>query len=294
VKKLYDLLELILKQPIVPFIRQSEYAVRKPWKSPKRRLLDYLLIYIQEGNCQFWVDDMKYRFQGGDFCLIQPGSTNDLEGLTDTITPYAHFDIFYNADREASFPTMAGQIDLTAYEHLLQPRLNDIYGIDVPVRLQPRNPNKFRDLLLQIVELWQYREPLSQLKAQHLTTELIIILLEDHSLTKPPINNSQLSFNWITSYFSFHLSEPITLQDMAARANMSPSRFSALFKKRFGTSPHQYLLDMRIRHARELLETTDLPQEKISAYCGFADIHHFSKAIKKRTGSPPGSFRNKA
>jgi len=55
--------------------------------------------------------------------------------------------------------------------------------------------------------------------------------------------------------------------------------------------PHRYLLEMRIAHAGELLRTTTLSQEDVAAYCGFADIHHFSKAFKRRTGVTPGAWR---
>jgi hypothetical protein len=50
-------------------------------------------------------------------------------------------------------------------------------------------------------------------------------------------------------------------------------------------------LRLRIEHARELLRTTDLPQRDIAQYCGFADVHHFSKAFKRLTRLPPGAHR---
>ncbi len=277
--------------PIVPFVRDCDYAVRHPWRSPERRLLDYLLVYVQEGECRFIVDGAVYRLQRGEFCLIQPGSLVDLEGVTDTITPYAHFDVFYNEERELSFPTRPGQIDLAAYRSLLQPRLDDTYAIQVPVRLKLRNPEKARDHLIQLIERWQEGTTIAKLKVQHLATEIILALLEEHLPHERAANSASPALNWITSYFSLHLSEPLSVQDMAERASLSPSRFSALFKRQYGVSPHQYLLAMRIRHAKELLETTDYAQEVVAEYCGFADIHHFSKAFKKNTGTTPGLWR---
>ncbi|QTH41367.1 helix-turn-helix domain-containing protein [Cohnella sp. LGH] len=288
---MYDLGELIAEKPIVPYIRECDYAVRKSWVMPERRLLDYLLVYVQDGRCRFKVDGVEYSFRDGDFCLIQPGSLNLLEGLTDTVTPFAHMDIFYQPEREQSFPTRAGQIDLSPYSHLLQPRLNDVYGIEVPVRLQPRHPAKFRDTFLHLVECWQHREPLMQLKAQHAATELVLAIIEEHQAVNQPVRPSPQSINWIMPYLSLHLGEPLSIREMAKRANLSPSRFSALFRQRFGMAPYQYLLELRVNHAKELIETTELSQEEIASYCGFANIHHFSKAFKKKTGRPPGAFR---
>ncbi|MGM0836439.1 MAG: helix-turn-helix domain-containing protein [Bacillota bacterium] len=285
--------ELVEERPIVPFIRESDYAVRKPWHAPNRRLLDYLLIYIQEGKCRFHVDGKEYQFQGGEFCLIQPGSLVELEGVTSTITPFAHLDFFYHPERKKSFPTKPGQLDLREYQHLLQPRLNDLHGIHVPVKLQLKNPGRFRDYLLQMVEVWQNREPIQQLKAQQLATDIMLIILDEHHSASQLESASSKALSWFPSYLSNHLSERLTLQQMAIRANLSVSRFSTLFKQQFGSSPHQYLLEMRINHARELLEKTDLTLEQIASYCGFANIHHFSKAYKKKMGKSPGQLRKR-
>ncbi|KKC47103.1 hypothetical protein VE23_08020 [Paenibacillus sp. D9] len=284
--------EYLNKHPIVPYIRECDYAVRKPWSMPERRLLDYLLIYVQEGTCNFRVDRTLYEFHKGEFCFIQPNSLNDLEGIVNTVTPFAHFDVFYAADREQSFPTRAGQVELSAYLHLMQPRLDEMLQVEVPVKLKPKNSTRFRDTFLQVVEFWQDRDPLMQLKAQAGLTELVIMLMEDVLERKQSQRTSPQTLNWITSYFSFHLNEPLSVADMARRANLSHSRFHDLFKQQYGMTPHQYLLEMRINHACELLQNTKLTQQQVADYCGFSDIHHFSKTFKKKLGIAPGQFRN--
>lgn len=288
----FNLFEMIRLQPVVPYIRESDFAHRDPWRCPERKLLDYLLIYFQEGTCRVVVDREEYLFEKGQFCLVQPGSLVDLEGLTETVTPFAHFDVFYNPERERSFPTRPGQIDLTEYEHLMQPRLNDVYGLHIPVLLQPRNPLKLRQTLLHMIELWQMSEPMMQLRTQLIATEIIVELLETYLDTRQNQHMAAANqLNWVGSYLSVHLNEPLSIEDMARRANLSPSRFSALFKERYGVSPHRYLLDMRVNHAGHLLKSTKLTQEEIASYCGFADVHHFSKTFKKRTGQAPGVWR---
>jgi len=282
---------LLARQPLVPYIRESDFAVRRPWKMPARRLLDYLLLYIQEGECRIEADGTEYVCTGGEFCLIQPGSLLLLEGVTSTITPFAHLDLFYNPLREQSFPTRAGQVDLTEYKELMQPRLNDLEDVRVPVRFTPAQPVRFRDTMLRMIASWQRSDPLSRLEAQHDATELILTVLREHGGQEKQAASAEPTLNWITSYFSFNLSEPLSVEQMAGRAHLSPSRFSAVFKERFGVPPHKYLLQLRIQHAGELLKTTGLGLQDIAAYCGFADIHHFSKAFKRSTGLSPGAYR---
>ncbi len=111
-------------------------------------------------------------------------------------------------------------------------------------------------------------------------------------LTPPPAETPQRrSLGWVPAYLSYHLGEPLSVADMAARARLSPSRFATVFREDFGLSPHQYFLRLRIEHAQELLRTTDLPQRDIAEYCGFADVHHFSKAFKRITQLSPGDYR---
>lgn len=283
--------ETISKMPVVPFIRQCDYAIRKPWVMPERRLLDYLLVYVQEGECLFEVDNHMYQLGRGEFIFIQPNSLNRLEGLTNTVTPFAHFDIFYHPRRTESFPTKAGQTQLSAYADLLQPRLDDLIESDIPARLQPTYESKFRDTFLKVVEQWQHRDPVTQLKAQTGMADIVAMILEQYSPSAPPSRAASTALDWVTSYLSFRLHEPVSVADMAKRANLSASRFNELFKAQYGVTPHRYLIDMRVNHACELLRETSLSQETIADYCGFADIHHFSKTFRSRMGMAPGAYR---
>jgi AraC-like DNA-binding protein len=202
-----------------------------------------------------------------------------------------HMDFFYNQNRELSFPTKAGQTDLSEFHHLLQPKLNDFSELTIPVHFQPENPIQFRDTFLKMIGVWQSGDTLGLIEAQNLGSELIYSILKKYGSYQLRTHKGPEGFNWITSYFSFHLSENITIDDMAKRARLSPSRFSSLFREHFGKSPYQYLMQLRIEHAEELLMTTSLKLYQIAEYCGFSDAQHFSKSFKKVNGKTPGNYR---
>ncbi|MEV4318819.1 helix-turn-helix domain-containing protein [Actinocrispum sp. NPDC049592] len=88
-----------------------------------------------------------------------------------------------------------------------------------------------------------------------------------------------------------HLSEPLTVDDLAARALMSPRTFARRFKALTGTTPHRWLLDKRLQHAEELLESTELPVDTIAGLAGFGSPdtlrHHFAL----RRGITPTAHR---
>lgn len=277
--------------PVVPFVRLADVVVRADWMTPPRRLLDYLLFAVQEGQCVVEIAGQDITLGCGDVILVQPDELHSLRGSERTVTPFIHFDVFYNDRRAESFATKGGHVSLAGYGELVQPRLNDLDWIDIPVRLAPAHPAQFRASLSRAIELWQAGDPLSRLQADHLVMELMLSLFRQHErgvLCDPP---QRRSLGWIPSYLSYHLGEPLSVADMAARARLSPSRFATVFREDFGSSPHQYFLQLRIEHAQELLKGTNLPLKQIAEYCGFADVHHFSKAFKQRVRQSPGAYR---
>jgi len=142
-----------------------------------------------------------------------------------------------------------------------------------------------------MVAIWPQRDSISQLEAQLLATDLVLSLLKDYSHERAAVTQHPQSLNWITSYLSLHLAEDLLVEDMARRANLSESRFCAVFRQRFGVPPHRYLLRLRVQHAEELLRSTDYTLQQIAEFCGFADVHHFSKSFKRIIGMPPGVYR---
>ena len=87
-----------------------------------------------------------------------------------------------------------------------------------------------------------------------------------------------------------HLGEPISVDDLAARAVMSPRNFARQFAARTGTTPHQWLIGQRLSRAQELLEHTGEPVEQVAARCGLTPLmlrRHFAR----RYGTTPQAYR---
>jgi AraC-like DNA-binding protein len=77
----------------------------------------------------------------------------------------------------------------------------------------------------------------------------------------------------------------------AAENGISYSSFRRLFKEHTGLSPNQYLLEMRMRKARNLLSNTTLSVQRIADETGFDSSFYFSRFFKQRTGLSPLKFR---
>ena len=79
------------------------------------------------------------------------------------------------------------------------------------------------------------------------------------------------------------LDEPLSIEQLAARAGMSPRTFARRFRAAHGTTPYRWLLEQRLLLARRLLETTDRPVERIAEHAGFGTAAalrvHFRRAL---------------
>jgi transcriptional regulator GlxA family with amidase domain len=77
-----------------------------------------------------------------------------------------------------------------------------------------------------------------------------------------------------------HLDQPLSVDDLARRALMSPRTFARRFRAATGTTPHRWLLDQRLLLAEHLLEDTDLGVEQVARRCGLGSVdtlrHHFT------------------
>ncbi len=87
---------------------------------------------------------------------------------------------------------------------------------------------------------------------------------------------------------------PHRLEDLAAMAGMSRASFSAHFITAFGQSPHDFLVESRMRRAAKLLQTTNLPVKTVAAKVGYRSRSNFTRAFKAFYGTVPAGSRSKA
>ncbi len=93
------------------------------------------------------------------------------------------------------------------------------------------------------------------------------------------------------AYINASYTEDIRIPSLAAMDNLSNSRYHTLFTKATGRSPRKYITELRMRHAAELLRTTDLSVKQIGLIVGYPDPHFFSKMFKNNMGVPPLEYR---
>lgn len=97
----------------------------------------------------------------------------------------------------------------------------------------------------------------------------------------------------VLQYIGANFTQKIMIEDIASAAgNMSPFHFAHTFKAALGQSPYQYILDQRLRQARDLLVQTDNPLAEIACATGFYDQAHMTEMFRRKIGITPAKMRN--
>jgi AraC family transcriptional activator FtrA len=97
----------------------------------------------------------------------------------------------------------------------------------------------------------------------------------------------RLTVDWALA----HLAEPLTVETLARQAATRPRTFARSFVAITGTTPLRWLLKQRVLLAQRLLETTDLPVERIAVDCGFGTPAGMRMHFQRQVGTSPLSYR---
>lgn len=238
----------------------SDYAIhRQSYNS-------YLLLYVVSGCGYVMLDGRRTPIGEGTLTLLdcyQPHQYGTEKGW-DIL--WAHFD-----------GTQA------------QPYYNAIVQGHTQTVLLP-DPYRAMRSLEKIFRMYHHERRASEAMINQyivvLLTELLINGAERESDGLSAIMEESLT------YITQNLDRPLTLEELARRAALSPFYFSRVFKRETGYTPHEYLVNARVNAAKFYLKTTAHSNKDISYRCGFTSESSFCTVFKRVTGITPQTYRN--
>ncbi len=250
----------------VPFI--YSHALNRPL-NPELHCHDfYEIIFLFSGNVSHCVNNVTYEMRDGDAAFLRPFDTHIFteqsqqlelfsisvvaEELGPLLSAY-HIDIApTTAKKEIHFSLSHGQ------QHTLLSMFRQIKSVTTPQR----------EIILRII----LGEALHELMRQQCMD----------------------SVEWIDKI----LAQMNTLPNMAAGvpallrlSNLSHAQLCRLVKKHIGQTPQHYIKELRLTHAYEMIQSTDIPFEQIALQVGYSSFSHFSVAFKQRFGLSPAVLR---
>lgn len=88
-----------------------------------------------------------------------------------------------------------------------------------------------------------------------------------------------------------HLDQTVSVATLASLVCVSPSHFHSLFREATGKTPHQHVLELRLREAARLLRETNLPVAQLASRCGFSSQSALNHAMRRQLGLTPRQLR---
>lgn len=141
------------------------------------------------------------------------------------------------------------------------------------------NENSFQSFMV-IVEILY-------LIAESTETELI-----DHQFSELDFSRREAErFNRVFSFIAENYTADIKLNDLAELAHLTSTSFCRYFRQITHKTPSSVIMELRIRHACNLLKTSEYPITDICFESGFGNLSHFNKAFKQSTGLKPSRYR---
>jgi AraC-like DNA-binding protein len=170
-------------------------------------------------------------------------------------------------------------------------------------RAHPMNP-ELKDRLEWLVRLGNSCSSFSALKADSMIRDILLDLTRQAHAAAATAENLTVSRRstrielfkrlsqareWIHANFA----SPLPLETMAEKAQLNRQHFLRMFRDCFGSTPHQYLMEVRLTAARELLAGTTEPVTAICRMTGFESPPSFSSLFRSRFGASPKAYRQR-
>ncbi len=151
----------------------------------------------------------------------------------------------------------------------------------------PSNPEKIAELFTQAYECWTQKDAAYKHKTAAILNLIFAELYEENSVDKG--SNSKIANS--VRYINQNLySSDLSMSVAAKKSFVSDAYFRRLFKKEFGVSPKEYVINKRIEHATSLILAGDCSLKEVATYSGYKDYKLFSTEFKRLTGKAPSKY----
>lgn len=251
--------------------------------------------YVCKGECDHWIKNSCYRMVKGDMFVLPPyivHKTKPVEGEDVKVIGFEFSANFF--DSKFDNFTLDRNLFNFAYiepflvsEDMVKPKLN------LSAEAQTEVERLIYEMLKEYNEEKEYYDML--IRADVL--KLLTIIAREYARSNKSKESEELFDKYknaienAITYIHENYNEEIHLDDICRFSMMSKTYFCYIFKSITGKTFAEYLIDIRIKKAIELLQNTDMPITKICFEVGFNDITHFCRTFKKVVGVSAKYYR---
>lgn len=242
-----------------------------------RTLQHHELIFITGGKGMITVDRKRYQVNEGMLVYICPDQLHSIENNADVPICFfsVHFDFAQVTFNESSW-SINGMVEKLPLNSLQQ--LKDYYYIE--------------DTFKKMVETWQAKLPGYEFAAKTLLQQLLLAIVQN--IRKQNQNYAtSTKVERVIQYIHQNSNHKVTLAELAAMVQLSPTYLSRVFKDITGYSLTEFLNRIKVDKAKELMSEGNMKVKEVAEAVGFNDEFYFSRIFKRIEGISPSEYYSK-
>ena len=265
-----------------------------------------LLIYIEDGCCEFSFDEETFTARPGDLVFIPANHAYTRTSIDNSLCTmiYLHFTLPQRADMESAKSMLNIAIgqqnrlnDLALRGDLHNTDSNTIYLESV---IHTQEEDLISETCSAIRHALSSKQIMSSLQASIDLCDLLARLSQrtlDRVISTPALQTSlemPPRLKQAVAYIYQHYTEAISLTDLAQHCSISKQQMIRYFNQVFHTTPNNYITDFKIARAKEyLFYHPDTSIKEIATELGFENQHYFARVFQKATGETPSQYRKR-
>ena len=243
---------------------------------------EFEIIYVRSGFLTVSISGESYIGKTGEAFVVSPGNLHLMGAQTGTVDYYT----FLFPLKYISFRT-----DDMLDEKLLEP-LNSGH-----LMICPRVKDTAKELCEQLIEIYEAKKDESESKITTQVRTKIILLQFILEMWKKGfvIENDTSGRNTVekemVSYIQQNFTGKISLREFGEQFHLSEKYISRYFKEHFHITLSQYVTYLRLEHAKQLLQDTDIPVTDVAVQSGYQNVSYFIRSFQKAYAVSPLKYR---
>ena len=232
-----------------------------------------ILIYCEKGKGWVSFNGEKHIVHEGDFFIIEANTPHSYGASTEM--PWSIYWLHYSGSQRSAFKTIH----------------NKVINIDQAPEARKEDRLKMFEEIFQNLEMGYSIDNI-----EYVSSCLWHFIASFKFISQYRIINKNTKYDVIQTtinYMRENINKKLTLEDLASNVGYSPSHFGLLFKEKTGESPLNYLCQLRIQRACQILDMTDMKIKDITQELGFYDQYHFSKTFQREMGESPTQYKKR-
>lgn len=231
---------------------------------------DYQLLYIANGKAHFLINGNKIEAEKGSVILYSPKDSQEYIYYLDE-NPDIYWIHFSGSDPQ---------------------KIIDDSNIIFKRKINILKRHDYIIIMDKIIQEIQKKE-IDYLNMCNLYIKQLFLLIKRSTDENTYINNNiNKEIQNILDSFEENYNKPLFIAEYAKNHNISICWLIKLFKQQVGITPKDYLINIRLNKAKELLITSEYTINEIAEIVGYEDALYFSRLFKKRIGMSPTQYKN--